>query len=112
MPYAGPTRNKFGRLIVYKLTHHTVQALKLLYRFFRYMLARDVLYLLIKPFLGQKQGATKAEVLSRAVEHAELKSDAADLTQLADDALDHAIRESRAERARIQAAAEADRRAA
>ena len=100
------------KLIVYKLTHHTVQALKLLYRFFRYMPARDVLYLLIKPFLGQKQGATKAEVLSRAVEHAELKSDAADLTQLADDALEHAIRESRAERARIQAAAEAERRAA
>ena len=29
-------------------------------------------------------------------------SDAADMTQIADDALEHAIRESRAERARIQ----------
>jgi len=34
-----------------------------------------------------------------------VKSAAADLTQLADDALEHAIRESRAERARIQAMA-------
>jgi radical SAM superfamily enzyme YgiQ (UPF0313 family) len=100
------------KLIIYKLTRHTRQALKLLYRFFRYMPARDVLYLLFKPFLGQKQGATKAEVISRAVEHADLKDDAAAMTQFADEALDHAIRESRAERARIQAAAEAERRAA
>jgi radical SAM superfamily enzyme YgiQ (UPF0313 family) len=100
------------KLIIYKLTRHTGQALKLLYRFFRYMPARDVLYLLFKPFLGQKQGATKAEVISRAVEHADLKDDAAAMTQFADEALDHAIRESRAERARIQAAAEAERRAA
>jgi len=100
------------KLIIYKLTRHTRQALKLLYRFFRYMPARDVLYLLFKPFLGQKKGATKAEVISRAVEHADLKDDAAAMTQLADEALDHAIRESRAERARIQAAAEAERQAA
>ncbi len=100
------------KLILYKLTRHTRQALKLLYRFFRYMPARDVLYLLFKPFLGQKQGATKAEVISRAVEHADLKSDAAAMTQFADEALEHAILESRAERARIQTAAEAERRAA
>jgi predicted small metal-binding protein len=100
------------KLIVYKLTRHTRQALKLLYRFFRHMPARDVLYLLVKPFLGQKTGATKAEIISRAVEHADLKSDAAAMTQLADDALEHAIRESRAERARIQVAAEAERRTA
>ncbi|HLB16008.1 MAG TPA: radical SAM protein [Burkholderiales bacterium] len=100
------------KLIIYKLTRHTRQALKLLYRFFRYMPARDVLYLLFKPFLGQKKGATKAEIISRAVEHADLKDAAAAMTQLADEALDHAIRESRAERARIQAAAEAERQAA
>jgi radical SAM superfamily enzyme YgiQ (UPF0313 family) len=100
------------KLIIYKLTRHTGQALKLLYRFFRHMPIRDVLYLLVKPFLGQKQGATKSEVISRAVEHEELKSDAAAMSQLADDALEHAMRESRAERARIQAAAEAERRAA
>jgi hypothetical protein len=63
---------------------------------------RDVVYLLVKPFLGRKKGLTNAEVVSRAVEHADLKSAAADLTQLADEALDHVIRESRAERARIQ----------
>jgi len=100
------------KLIIYKLTRHTRQALKLLYRFFRHMPVRDVLYLLFKPFLGQKKGATKAEVISRAVEHADLKDDAAAMTQLADEALDHAIRESRAERARIQATAEAERQAA
>jgi predicted small metal-binding protein len=100
------------KLIIYKLTRHTRQAVKLLYRFFRHMPARDVLYLLFKPFLGQKKGATKAEVISRAVEHADLKDDAAAMTQLADEALDHAIRESRAERARIQAVAEAERQAA
>ena len=100
------------KLIIYKLTRHTRQAVKLLYRFFRHMPARDVLYLLFKPFLGQKKGATKAEVISRAVEHADLKDDAAAMTQLADAALDHAIRESRAERARIQAVAEAERQAA
>ena len=60
----------------------------------------------MKPFLGTKQGPTRAEVVSRAVEHDEVKSAAAELTQLADAALEHAIRESRAERARIQAMAE------
>jgi hypothetical protein len=67
---------------------------------------RDVVYLLVKPFLGRTTGPTKAEVVSRAVEHDEVKSAAADLTQLADAALEHAIRESRAERARIQALAD------
>jgi len=38
--------------------------------------------------------------------------DAAAMAQLSDEALDHAIRESRAERARIQAAAEAERQVA
>jgi predicted small metal-binding protein len=64
-----------------------------------------VIYLVAKPFLGRKTGLTNAEVVSRAVEHAELKSAAADLTQLADDTLEHVISESRAERARIQALA-------
>ena len=54
---------------------------------------RDVVYLIIKPFLGKKQGPTKAEVLTRAVEHADVKSAAADLTQLSDDALEEAIHE-------------------
>ena len=66
---------------------------------------RDVLYLLTKPYVGKKQGATKAEVISRAVEHGDLKSAAADMTLLADEALENAVRQSRAERARLQAEA-------
>lgn len=94
------------RLILYKLARYPVQTLTLLRRFVRHMPLRDVLYLLVKPFLGRSKGFTRAEVVSRAVEHGELKSAAAELTQLADAALEHAIRESRAERARIQAEAE------
>jgi radical SAM superfamily enzyme YgiQ (UPF0313 family) len=100
------------KLILYKLARHTLQTLRLLRRFIRYMPLRDVLYLIFKPFLGTKKGATKAEVVSRAVEHADLKSAAADLTQLADHALEDAITNSKAERARIQAEAEAERVAA
>jgi anaerobic magnesium-protoporphyrin IX monomethyl ester cyclase len=95
------------KLILYKFTRYPIQTFKLLKRFTRYMKLRDVVYLLAKPFLGKKKGATKAEVISRAVEHGDLKSAAADMTQLADEALEHAIAESKAERARIQAMAEA-----
>src|SRR5262249_46081887 len=94
------------RLILYKLARYPVPTLKLLRRFTRYMPLRDVIYLLVKPFVGGKRGATRAEVISRAVEHANDKSAAAEMTQLADDALELAIRNSRAERARIQAEAE------
>jgi len=97
------------KLILYKFTHYPHQTFKLLRRFTRYMPLRDVIYLLLKPFLGKKKGSTKAEVISRAVEHGDLKSAAADMTQLADDALEYAIRNSRAERARIQADAQAER---
>ncbi len=97
------------RLILYKLSHYPIQSIKLIRRFLRHMPARDVSYMLAKPFFGKKNGATNAEVVSRAVEHADLKSAAADLTLLADDALEFAIRESKAERARIQAEAEAVR---
>jgi radical SAM superfamily enzyme YgiQ (UPF0313 family) len=95
------------RLFVYKLLHYPAQTFRLLRRFLRYMPLRDVVYLIIKPFLGKKKGATKAEVLSRAVEHGELKDAAAFATQLTDDRLEHVLRESRAERLRIQAEAEA-----
>jgi radical SAM superfamily enzyme YgiQ (UPF0313 family) len=96
------------RLMLFKLARYPVQMFKLLRRFVRHMPLRDVIYLLVKPFLGRKRGFTQAEVLSSAVEHAEMKSAAADLTQLADEALEHAIRESRAERARIQVLANPD----
>jgi radical SAM superfamily enzyme YgiQ (UPF0313 family) len=95
------------RLFLYKLTHYPVQTFRLLRRFLRYMPVRDVVYLILKPFLGKRRGATKAEVLSRAVEHGALKDAAAELTQVTDAALEHVMIESRAERLRIQS--EADR---
>ena len=80
------------RLILYKFARYPLQTLKLLRRFVRHMPIRDVIYLLIKPFMGKKSGATKAEVLSRAVEHGDQKSLAADLTLLADEAQEREIR--------------------
>jgi len=97
------------RLFLYKLLHYPVQTFRLLRRFLRFMPVRDVAYLLAKPFLGTRSGATKAEVLSRAVEHAAMKDAAADLTQIADEILDHVMRESKAERLRIQEEAERSR---
>ena len=93
------------RLFVYKLLHYPVQTFRLLRRFLRYMPVRDVVYLIIKPFLGKKKGATKAEVLSRAVEHGAMKEAAAQMTQVSDETLEHILRESKAERLRIQAEA-------
>jgi predicted small metal-binding protein len=90
------------RLFLYKIFHHPLQTWKLLRRFLRFMPVRDVAYLIAKPFLGQRKGATKAEVLSRAVEHAEMKDAAALFTQLSDDMLHDVLEESRAERRRIQ----------
>ena len=57
----------FRRLFLYKLTHYPVQMLLLLWRLARHMPLRDILYLIVKPFLGRKHGATKAERVSRAV---------------------------------------------
>ena len=90
------------KLFLYKLSHYPLQTYRLLRRFLRFMPARDVIYLIIKPFVGQKKGATKAEVLSRAVEHAEMKDEAAQLTQLTDDRLHEVLEASRIERRRIQ----------
>jgi radical SAM superfamily enzyme YgiQ (UPF0313 family) len=94
------------RLILYKFAHFPVQAFRLLRRFLRYMPLRDVVYLIAKPFLGTGKGPTKAEVLSRAVEHGAIKDAAAMLTQLTDTELHEVMRESRAERQRIQREAE------
>jgi anaerobic magnesium-protoporphyrin IX monomethyl ester cyclase len=79
------------RLFRYKLTHYPVQTFRLLRRFMRYMRFRDVVHLIIKPFLGQKQGPTKNEVLSRAVEHGALKEAAASLTTVPDEFLIAAV---------------------
>ena len=91
----------FRRLFWYKLTHYPIQTLRLLRRFLRYMPVRDVLYLIVKPFLGSKRGPTKNEVLSRAVEHPSLKDAAAHLTQVSDDLFERVVEASRAERLRI-----------
>ncbi len=97
----------FKRLFRYKVLHHPGQTWRLLRRFFRHMPFRDIVYLIVKPFLGAQRGPTKNEVLSRAVEHAAVKDAAASLTQVSDDILEQVMRESRAERQRIQQEAEA-----
>jgi hypothetical protein len=65
------------------------------------MPARDVLYLIVKPFLGQKKGATRAETLSRAVEHRDMKDQAAAMTLVPDDALGRVAAAARRERERL-----------
>ena len=72
------------QLFLYKLLHYPVQTFRLLRRFMRYMPLRDVVHLIVKPFLGNKQGPTKNEVLSRAVEHQAMKDAAAEFTTLPD----------------------------
>jgi radical SAM superfamily enzyme YgiQ (UPF0313 family) len=79
------------RLFQYKLTHYPLQTFRLLRRFLRHMPLRDVVYLITKPFTGRKQGPTKNEVLSRAVEHRILKDNAAELTNVPDDLLEGVI---------------------
>ncbi len=79
------------KLFRYKLTHYPLQTFRLLRRFMRHMPLRDVVYLIIKPFLGQKRGPTRNESLSRAVEHGALKDAAAKLTTIPDVSLQEAI---------------------
>jgi anaerobic magnesium-protoporphyrin IX monomethyl ester cyclase len=79
------------RLFRYKVTHYPLQTFRLLRRFLRHMPLRDVVYLITKPFMGKKQGPTKNEVLSRAVEHRALKDNAAELTNVPDALLEDVI---------------------
>ncbi len=88
------------RLILYKFTHYPWQTLKILRRFLRHMRYRDVAYLLFKPFLGKKAGATKSEILSRQVEHSREKDRAAELTQMHGDVVERVAAASAEERAR------------
>ncbi len=93
------------RLFGYKLSHYPLQTLRLLRRFLRHMPARDVLYLLAKPFLGSKSGPTTNEVLSRSVEHAAAKEAAAQHTQRqdpSDPVYERIAENARAERLRLQ----------
>ncbi len=73
------------KLFIAKLRNYPLPTLRLLRHFAKFMPLGDIIYLLIKPFIGSTSGATKAEVLSRAVEHASLKDRAAELTQLSDE---------------------------
>jgi anaerobic magnesium-protoporphyrin IX monomethyl ester cyclase len=75
---------------------------RLLRRFLRFMRLRDVAYLIVKPFLGAQRGPTKAEMLSRAVEHGALKDAAAELTRIADRLLERVASESLAERRKLR----------
>src|SRR5207244_8289510 len=54
------------RLFIYKLLHYPRQTFTLLRRFLRYMPARDVVAVIVSAFVGKKEGATRAEVLSWA----------------------------------------------
>jgi hypothetical protein len=91
----------FKRLFRYKVTHYPLQTLRLLRRFLRHMALRDVVYLILKPFLGAKRGPTQNEVLSRAVEHGALKDAAAELTKTPDELLEWVATESHSERRRL-----------
>ncbi len=62
------------KLILYKFTRRPAQTFRLLRRFLRHMRLRDVVHLLVKPFLGQKQGATNAERITRDVEQADAET--------------------------------------
>ena len=75
-------------LIIYKLTRYPRQSFWLLRRFWSTMSARDFFYIFAKPFLGQSKGATKAELLTRAIEHEDMKDAAADLTQISEEELE------------------------
>src|SRR4051794_39538713 len=93
---SGPVINEqrsagLRRLFRYKVLHHPRQTFRLLRRFLRHMPLRDVVYLIIKPFLGKKRGPTKNEVLSRAVEHRALKDSAAALTNVPDALLEETL---------------------
>ena len=79
------------RLFWYKVRRYPLQTVRLLRRFTRPMRLRDVVYLIIKPFLGNQAGPTQNEVLSRAVEHGARKDAAAKLTQVSDALLQSAI---------------------
>ena len=79
------------RLIIFKFLHYPVQAMRLMGRLARSMPVRDILWMLVKPFFGTSNGQTKAEALSRAVEHGEMKTAAENLTQVPDEELSRLV---------------------
>jgi radical SAM superfamily enzyme YgiQ (UPF0313 family) len=79
------------RLIAYKLIRHPLQVLRLLRLLARNMPLRQVLYLLVKPFLGRRTGATRSAVLARGVDDRQLQRAATDLSRLSDQDLEQAV---------------------
>ena len=49
-------QEELRKLILYKIRHYPMQTFKLLKRFTKHMPLRDVLYLVLKPFMGKKKG--------------------------------------------------------
>jgi anaerobic magnesium-protoporphyrin IX monomethyl ester cyclase len=92
----------FRRLFRYKLTRYPLQTLRVLRRFGRHMRLRDVIYLIIKPFLGNKAGPTCNEVLSRAVEHGPEKDMAALLTQISHAGIEAAVERSQSNSVQVR----------
>ena len=88
----------FRRLFIHRLLHRPIRSVQLLRRFTRFMSIRDVVYVIVKPFLGKRSGATPAETLSRAVEHGDLKDSAAALTHVADAKLEEVLAQHSADR--------------
>lgn len=84
----GIRKDGFKRLFIYKLLHYPWQTFWLLRRLLKTISLRDMWIILFKPFFGKSKGATRAELLSRAVEHGDQKDAAAELTQAGDDELD------------------------
>lgn len=72
------------RLFIRRLLHHPLRTLRLLRRFTRFMPLREVVFLIVKPFLGQRRGPTSAETFSRTVEHEQFKDAAGALTHVPD----------------------------
>src|SRR3989441_6251893 len=75
------------RLFLYKLLHYPVQTYRLLRRVPPHLSLCGRLYPHPPPFLGEGQGGTKGQGLSRAVGQGAVKGAAAQLTQMTDDML-------------------------
>jgi radical SAM superfamily enzyme YgiQ (UPF0313 family) len=78
------------RLIAYRLFLRPLRTLRLLRRLARNMPLRDVLHLLVKPFLRRKS-ATRSEVVIRAVDDEEMRPEAESPAHPSDEALEEEL---------------------
>ena len=96
------------KLILYKFTRYPLQTFRLLRRFVRFMPLRDVLYLVVEAVSRQEGRARPTPRWSRAPSSTPTRRAPPPTSRnLSDEALELAIAGSKAERARIQAMAEA-----